>query len=232
VPGTTRTRRNANPYDAPVPDAVAALRHSPVADLIRSSRLIAILRRIEPQARLLELVASLADDGVRVFEITFDAPSAADDLVAVRGRLADIGRGDAIVGAGTVRTLEALEGAADAGGAFIVGPTLDPAVVDGALERGLPVIPGAYSPTEIAQAWDRGATFVKLFPASSLSPAHVRELRGPLPEIELIATGGIDAVSAAAFLGAGCVAIGVGSALVRADAAERQAIVAAARGST
>jgi 2-dehydro-3-deoxyphosphogluconate aldolase/(4S)-4-hydroxy-2-oxoglutarate aldolase len=215
-----------------VPDAVAALRHSPVADLIRSRRLIAILRRIEPQARLLELVASLADDGVRAFEVTFDAPSAVDDLVAVRDRLAEMGRGDAIVGAGTVRTIEALEGAAEAGATFIVGPTLDPAVVDGSLERGVPFIPGAYSPTEIAQAWERGATFVKLFPASSLSPAHVRELRGPFPDIELIATGGIDGASARAFLDAGCVAVGVGSALVRADAAERRAIVAAATGAT
>ena len=230
--GTTGTRRNRSPYDATVPDAAAALRHSPVADLIRSRRLIAILRRIEPQARLLELVASLAADGVHIFEVTFDAPSAADDLVAVRGRLAEIGRGDAIVGAGTVRTLEALDGAAGARAAFIVGPTLDLAVVDGALERGLPVIPGAYSPTEIAQAWERGATFVKLFPASSLSPAHVRELHGPLPEIELIATGGVDAASARGFLDAGCVAIGVGGALVRADAAERRAIVAAASGAT
>lgn len=210
-----------------MPDAVAALRHSPAADLIRSRRLIAILRRIEPQARLLELVASLADDGVRVFEVTFDAPSAADDLVAVRGRLADLGRDHAIVGAGTIRTPEALGQAADAGAGFVVGPTLDPAIVVDAVGRGLPVIPGAYSPTEIALAWDLGATFVKLFPASSLGPAHVRELRGPFPDIELIATGGIDAGSARAFLEAGCVAVGVGSALVAADTDHRRAIVAA-----
>jgi 2-dehydro-3-deoxyphosphogluconate aldolase/(4S)-4-hydroxy-2-oxoglutarate aldolase len=126
-----------------------------------------------------------------------------------------------------VRTLEALDQAADAGAGFIVGPTLDQAVVEGALRHGLPVIPGAYSPTEIAQAWDGGATFVKLFPASSLGPAHVRELRGPFPDIELIATGGVDAASASAFLDAGCVAVGVGSALVRAATGERRAIVAA-----
>ena len=221
-----------NPYDAPVPDTVAALRHSPVAELIRSRRLIAILRRIEPQARLLDLVASLADDGVRVFEVTFDAGSAADDLVAVRDRLAALGLGDAVVGAGTVRTLDALDQATDADAAFVVGPTLDRVIVDGALERSLPVIPGAYSPTEVAQAWERGATFVKLFPASSLGPSHVRELRGPLPDIELIETGGVDAASARAFLDAGCVAVGVGSALVRADAAEWRAIVATASGST
>jgi 2-dehydro-3-deoxyphosphogluconate aldolase/(4S)-4-hydroxy-2-oxoglutarate aldolase len=210
-----------------VPDAVAALRHSPVADLIRSRRLIAILRRIEPQSRLLELVASLADDGVRVFEVTFDAPNAADDLVAVRGRLADLGRDDTIVGAGTIRTPEALGQAADADAGFVVGPTLDPAIVEDAVGHGLPVIPGAYTPTEIALAWDLGATFVKLFPASSLGPAHVRELRGPFPDIELIATGGIDAGSARAFVEAGCVAVGVGSALVAADTDHRRAIVAA-----
>jgi 2-dehydro-3-deoxyphosphogluconate aldolase / (4S)-4-hydroxy-2-oxoglutarate aldolase len=209
-----------------VPDTVAALRHSPLAELIRSTRLIAILRRIEPRARLLELVASLADDGVRVFEVTFDAPNAADDLAAVRERLAAVA-GGAVVGAGTVRTLDALDRAVDAGAAFIVGPTLDATIVAGAVERGVPVVPGAYSPTEIAQAWDRGATFVKLFPASSLGPTHVRELRGPFPDIELIATGGIDAAATRAFLDAGCVAVGVGSALVRADAAERRAIVAA-----
>lgn len=211
-----------------MPDAVTALRRSPVADLIRSRRLIAILRRIEPQERLLELVSWLADDGVEVFEVTFDAPRAAEDLVAVRDRLAALGRRDAVVGAGTVRTLEGIDQAAQAGAAFIVGPTLDPAVVEGALARGLPVIPGAYSPTEIARAWDTGATFVKLFPASSLGPAHVRELRGPFPRIELIATGGVDAASTGAFLEAGCVAVGVGSALIRATTTQRRAIVAAA----
>jgi 2-dehydro-3-deoxyphosphogluconate aldolase/(4S)-4-hydroxy-2-oxoglutarate aldolase len=94
----------------------------------------------------------------------------------------------------------------------------------------VPVIPGAYSPTEIALAWRAGATFVKLFPASTLGPRHVRELRGPLPEIELIATGGVDATNARSFLTAGCVAVGVGGALVNGSHDERRAIIAAAGG--
>lgn len=212
----------------PDPDAVAALRHAPVADQIRSRRLIAVLRRIEPRDRLLELVAALADDGVRVFEITFDAPAASDDLVAMRERLATSGVDDAIVGAGTVLTLERLEDAVRSGAAFVVGPTLDVAIVERAVESGVPVIPGAYSPTEIALAWRAGATFVKVFPASSLGPSHVRELRGPLPDIELIATGGVDAANATSFLAAGCVAVGVGGALVNGSRDERRAIVAAA----
>ena len=210
----------------PEASAVAALRRSAVADLVRSTRLIAILRRIEPQARLVELVAGMAADGVRVFEVTFDAPTAASDLVASRERLAAERVSDAIVGAGTIRSIASLEAAVDAGAAFGVGPTLDIEIVERALGLGLPVIPGAYSPTEVDHAWRAGATFVKLFPASSTGRAHVRELRGPLPEIELIATGGVDATTAREFLEAGCVAVGMGGALVRAEAIERRAIVA------
>ena len=212
----------------PDPAAIEALRHSPVADLVRRCRLIAILRRVEPRERLLDLVASLAEDGVRLFEVTFDSPAAADGLVAVRDRLPDAGITDPLVGAGTITTLDRLEAAAQAGAAFIVAPTVDVEIVERAIELGLPVIPGAYSPTEIALAWRMGATFVKVFPASSVGPSHVRELRGPLPEIELIATGGVDAANARSFLAAGCVAIAAGGALVNGTPDERRAIVDAA----
>jgi 2-dehydro-3-deoxyphosphogluconate aldolase/(4S)-4-hydroxy-2-oxoglutarate aldolase len=212
----------------PDPTAVTALRHAPVADHIRSHRLIAVLRRIEPRERLLTLVTSLAEDGVRVFEITFDAPNAGDDLVAVRERLAGSGLGDAVVGAGTILTAGRLEEAVRCGAAFVVAPTLDVAIVERAVELGVPVIPGAYSPTEIALAWSAGATFVKVFPASSLGPSHIREVGGPLPDIELIATGGVDATNAASFLAAGCVAVGVGGALVKGSRDERRALLAAA----
>jgi 2-dehydro-3-deoxyphosphogluconate aldolase/(4S)-4-hydroxy-2-oxoglutarate aldolase len=211
----------------PDPRAVDALRDSPVAGLIRTARLIAILRQIEPQTRLLDLVDALVGDGVLVMEVTFDSPNAADDLVAARRRLDEGGRGDVAVGAGTIRTADDLRAAVDAGAAFAVSPTLDLALVEQSIALGLPIIPGAYSPTEIDLAWQGGATFVKIFPASSLGPAHVREMRGPFPDIEVIATGGVDASSAAAFLRAGCVAVGVGSALTSADPAARRALIAA-----
>jgi 2-dehydro-3-deoxyphosphogluconate aldolase / (4S)-4-hydroxy-2-oxoglutarate aldolase len=208
-------------------DRVVALRQSPVAERIRRHRLIAILRRVEPQDRLLDLVSEMADDGLRVLEVTFDGANAADDLVAVRDRLRSDGV-DAVVGAGTIVTPERLESAAASGAEFLVAPTVDPVIVESALGRGVPIIPGAYSPTEIARAWDIGATFVKVFPVSSLGPDHIRELRGPLRDIELIATGGVDATNMAAYLEAGCVAVGVGGALVRADRGGRRAIIAAA----
>jgi 2-dehydro-3-deoxyphosphogluconate aldolase/(4S)-4-hydroxy-2-oxoglutarate aldolase len=210
--------------------AAEALRRSPIADRIRSTRLVAVLRRIEPRAALLELVDGLAADGVRIFEVTFDGPTAADDLPAVRRALEARGCADAFVGAGTVRSIDDLERAVAVGAAFAVGPTLDTAVIERALAVGMPFVPGAFSPTEVERAWATGATFVKLFPASSLGPTYPRELRGPLPHIETIATGGIDASNARLFLDAGCVAVGVGGALTRATPAGRRALVAAVAG--
>jgi len=206
-------------------ERILALRRSAVAERIRRHRLIAILRRVEPQGLLLDLVAELAADGVRVLEVTFDGASAAEDLVAVKQRLHG---NDVMVGAGTIVSGERMDAALAAGAQFLVAPTLDLAIVAEAVDRGVPVIPGAYSPTEIALAWDSGATFVKVFPVSSLGPSHIRELRGPLRDIEMIATGGVDATNTAAYLEAGCVAVGVGGALVKADRAGRQAIITAA----
>ena len=164
---------------------------------------------------------------MRIFEITFDTPDAGDDLVAVRERLGALGVADALIGAGTILTIDRLEDAVRHGAAFVVGPTLDVAIIERAVELGVLVVPGAYSPTEIALAWRAGATFVKVFPASSLGPGHVRELRGPLPDVELIATGGVDATNARSFLAAGCIAVGVGGALVKGTRDDRQAIIAA-----
>jgi 2-dehydro-3-deoxyphosphogluconate aldolase / (4S)-4-hydroxy-2-oxoglutarate aldolase len=201
------------------------LRRGEVAQAIRRERLIVILRRIEPQAALLELVDELADAGARIFEVTFDAPSAADNVIALRERLGD----GALVGAGTLLTIEQLGGAITAGADFGVSPLHNFALVEAAVEAGLPFVPGAFTPTETRSAWSAGATFVKLFPASAVGPQFVRELRGPLPQIELIPTGGIDARNAVAYLAAGAAAVGIGGALVRAKKKERRALVAAVR---
>ncbi len=202
-------------------DRVSLLRSGPVAAAVREQRLIAVLRRIAPRERLLDLVGELVADGIRIFEITFDADDAAADLEAVRTQ-APTGT---VVGAGTIRADDQLRAAIDAGAAFGVSPVLDPEILDQALEAGLPFVPGAYTPSEADCAWRAGATFVKLFPGSSLGPAHVRELRGPLPEIETIVTGGVDATNALDFLAAGAVAIGIGSALGRMGSAERRDLV-------
>jgi 2-dehydro-3-deoxyphosphogluconate aldolase / (4S)-4-hydroxy-2-oxoglutarate aldolase len=205
---------------------VEALREGHVARTIRASRLIVVLRRVSPPAALLATVSELADAGARVFEITFDAPSAGPDLAAVRDRLAARTDGPYLVGAGTIRLAGQLEAARLAGADFAVAPALDPGLVAASVAAGLPFVPGAFTPTEIAAAWAAGATFVKLFPASGVGPAFVRELHGPMPEVPLIPTGGIDGSNAAAYLAAGAAAVGIGSAIVRADGPTRRAIVA------
>ena len=197
------------------------LRTGPVAELIRAQRLIAILRRVEPQDRLLGVIDELADAGVRVFEITFDSPTAAEDLAAVKRRL-DPG---CVVGAGTLLTRDQLERAVAAGADFGVTPVLHFDLLATAVRIGLPFMVGGLTPTEMLEAWSSGATFVKLFPASTAGPQMIREIHGPLPEIEIIPTGGVTPENARSFLDAGAVAVGLGSALVRATRAERQALI-------
>jgi 2-dehydro-3-deoxyphosphogluconate aldolase/(4S)-4-hydroxy-2-oxoglutarate aldolase len=207
-----------------VPVDVTNLRTGLTADAVRRERLIVVLRRIEPRSRLIDLASELADAGVHLFEVTLDGDDAADDLVAVREQVVDRG---GVVGAGTVRTAAHLDSAIAADAAFGVSPVFDPVIVEAALRAGLPFVPGASTPTEADAAWRAGATFVKLFPASSLGPSFVRELRGPLPEIETIATGGVEISNATAFLEAGAVAVGVGSAIVRATPAQRRDLIGA-----
>jgi 2-dehydro-3-deoxyphosphogluconate aldolase / (4S)-4-hydroxy-2-oxoglutarate aldolase len=201
-----------------------------VADAIREAGLVIVLRRVAPRQRLLDLVDELAEAGGRIFEITLDGEDAPADVTAARNLLAERHDGACLVGAGTVRTVGEVASAIDAGASFGVGPVFDPPILAAAIEAGLPFVPGAYTPTEADAAWRAGATFVKLFPGSSLGPRHVRELRGPLPEIELIVTGGVDAANAIGFLEAGAVAVGIGSAIVRATPDERRSLIVAING--
>jgi 2-dehydro-3-deoxyphosphogluconate aldolase/(4S)-4-hydroxy-2-oxoglutarate aldolase len=203
----------------------ADLRQGPIADAIRRHRLIAILRRVEPQDALVALVDELADAGVRVIGITFDAPSAAADVAALRQRLDARADGPYVLGAGTILTGDQLAAALEAGADFGVSPILDLALLRTAIEGGFPFLSGGMTATELSTAWSAGATLVKLFPASAVGPQFIRELRGPLPEIQVIPTGGVDADNAQSFLEAGAVAVGLGGALVRATPQARRFMV-------
>ena len=196
------------------------MRRSSAAHAIRRHRVVAVLRRVEPREALVSLVDELLQSGVRAFEITLDTPAGADDLRAVRAHL-DAEGTDVVLGAGTVTSPERLEAAIASGASFGVSPLFDAALVGRAVAAGMPFVPGAMTPTEVVAAWDAGATFVKLFPASAVGPAFIRELRGPLPHVELIPTGGVDASNAAAFLDAGAVAVGIGGAITRATPDDR-----------
>src|SRR5438067_8422367 len=185
---------------------------------IRAERLVAILRRVPDVDRRVEgFVAA----GIGVVEITLDAP---DALAAIERTRA---RGDISVLAGTVRRPDQVGAAAAAGAEAVVSPGFSQAVVARARELGLPAIPGALTPTEIEAAWAAGAALVKLFPARLGGPGYVRDVLAPLADVPLLVTGGVDASNARAFLDAGAVAVGVGSALN--DPAEARLVVAAVR---
>ena len=190
---------------------------------IRTERLVVLLRKVPDAERLVE---TLAHAGVGVVEVTLDSPAAAVVIARLRRR------GDVTVLAGTVLTTDDVERAVAAGAEACVGPTVVPEVVERCLELGVPAIPGAFTPTEIAAALSAGAALVKLFPAAVLGPGYVRDLLGPLGDVPLLATGGVDAGNAAAFIEAGAVAVAAGSAVTGADDPLEAArgLVAAVRG--
>lgn len=185
---------------------------------ILRERLVAVVRRVpDVDAR----IDALAAAGVGVVEITLDDPAALGAIERARSR------GDVSVIAGTVRRAEQVDLAVAAGAEAVVGPAFDRGVVERATELGVPAIPGALTPTEVEAAWAAGAALVKLFPAGLGGPRYVRDLLAPLGDVPLLVTGGVDAGNAAAFLAAGAVAVGVGSALD--DPAEALRLVAALR---
>lgn len=151
---------------------------------------------------------ALVGGGIRAFEVTLNSPSALDVIAALSARFAP---GELLIGAGTVLDLDQAQDAVEAGARFLVMPHSDLAIVDWAVRRDVPAFPGAFTPTEILAAWRAGASAVKLFPASAVGPQFVREMRGPLPQIPLIPTGGMTVENAAAYIGAGAVAVGMGS---------------------
>ena len=195
---------------------------APVIQRIRDERLVAILRRVPDPDGMVEV---LARAGIGVIEITLDA----DDALGTIGRLRR--RGDVSVIAGTVRAPAQVESAVEAGAEACVSPGLVPAVVERCGALGVPAIPGALTPTEVEHAWSLGAALVKLFPGSAVGPGYLRELLAPLADVPLVVTGGIDESNARAFLEAGAVAVGVGSALTAAADVEAEArqLVAAVR---
>jgi 2-dehydro-3-deoxyphosphogluconate aldolase/(4S)-4-hydroxy-2-oxoglutarate aldolase len=165
----------------------------------------------------LDAVEALLAGGLCVFEITLTVPGALGVIETLVQRLGD----RAIVGAGTVLSAESALSATAAGAAFVVSPGLDLKTVELMRARGVAVFPGALTPTEIITAWNAGADMVKIFPCSALGGAkYITQLRGPLPDIKLMPTGGVSLTTAADFLRAGATAVGLGTDLVDIAAVE------------
>jgi 2-dehydro-3-deoxyphosphogluconate aldolase/(4S)-4-hydroxy-2-oxoglutarate aldolase len=160
--------------------------------------------------KLADVASALADGGVTVVEITFSVPNALEVISQVRRRLGE----RVLLGAGTVLDPETARAAILAGAEFIVAPTLNFDVIKMCHRYDRAVLPGAFTPTEILAAWEAGADIVKVFPAEVVRPAFFKALRGPLPQVRVMPTGGVDLNSAAEFLKAGACCLGIGSQLV------------------
>ncbi|MEW9517894.1 bifunctional 4-hydroxy-2-oxoglutarate aldolase/2-dehydro-3-deoxy-phosphogluconate aldolase [Streptomyces tubercidicus] len=181
--------------------------------LLRTGRVMAIVRGRDADASLRTVLALVAE-GIKIVEVSLTSHRAFDVLAQAR---AELGSGAAL-GAGTVLTTDDTRRAVEAGASFIVTPGLGKGL-DEACRLELPVLAGALTPTEVAAAVSRGASAVKLFPASLGGVDYLRALRSPFPQVPLVPVGGVDANSARDFLEAGALAVGVGAPLVG-DAAD------------
>jgi 2-dehydro-3-deoxyphosphogluconate aldolase/(4S)-4-hydroxy-2-oxoglutarate aldolase len=177
-------------------------------DLFHDLPVVGILRGFGEEA-VERLIEAALRGGLRNIEVTMNSEGAAG-LIRLARRLA----GDAAnVGAGTVLGLEDLRAALEAGAEFIVTPVVAPAVIQACRGEGVPVIPGAFTPTEIHRAWELGADLVKVFPADRLGPEYLRSVKAPLPDVKLLPTGGVTVETLGAFKKAGADGFGVGSPL-------------------
>ncbi|HOB73893.1 MAG TPA: bifunctional 4-hydroxy-2-oxoglutarate aldolase/2-dehydro-3-deoxy-phosphogluconate aldolase [Phycisphaerae bacterium] len=184
---------------------------------IESTGVVAIIRAAG-SSELVDVVTALRDGGLTCIEVTMTTPNALDVIHKARETLGD----SAAIGVGTVLDAETARAAILAGAQFVVAPILDLPTIEMCRRYSVPVMPGAMTPTEIVRAWQAGADFVKVFPSTAAGPGLIRDLRGPLPQIKMIPTGGINLNNAAEFIKAGAAALGVGSALVTKEAVKNK----------
>ena len=166
--------------------------------------------RLDAPDRCVPAMDALIKGGLEVFEVTMTTPGALALVSDARRKYGD----NALIGVGTVVDAEGAEKGADAGAQFVVSPSLDKGVIEVCAARGLVSCPGTFTATEIVQAWKWGADLVKVFPISQVGPDYVRAIRGPLPQVRLVPTGGVDASNLGEYLQAGAFAVGVGGGLV------------------
>jgi 2-dehydro-3-deoxyphosphogluconate aldolase / (4S)-4-hydroxy-2-oxoglutarate aldolase len=178
---------------------------------LRETGIVAVIRTDNPSA-LVDVAKALRDGGVKFIEITMTVPKALSIIEDAVERLAG---GDVYIGAGTVLDAETARAAINAGAAFVVGPAFDQGMVDVCKLHSTIVMAGGLTPTEIVTAWKGGADVVKVFPAQNVGGAdYIKAIKEPLPQIELIPTKGVDFETAAGFIKAGSLAVGVGGALL------------------
>lgn len=179
-------------------------------DVLRSDRVLSVVRA-ETIPDPADLCHAIAAGGIRTVELTFTTPGVLDHLRSCADSVSGAG---ITLGVGTVLTADQARAAIDAGARFLVTPGLRPEVAEVATTRSVPVFLGALTPTEVAQAVDLGSAAVKIFPAGSMGPKYLSDLRGPYPDVELLPSGGINEGNARSYLEAGALAVCAGTGVV------------------
>jgi len=199
-----------------------------ICDRILEIGIVPVVRAASSREAMVA-VEAVSEGGIPIVEVTMTVPGAVD----VIRELAKNNSSELLIGAGTVLDVEAARRCRDAGAQFLVSPGLDLETVAFAVRERLPIMAGALTPTEIIAAWKAGSDFVKVFPCGQVGGAkYIKALRGPLPQIPMVPTGGVNLNTAAEFIQAGSAALGVGGELVQAEAlraGKREVIVENAR---
>jgi 2-dehydro-3-deoxyphosphogluconate aldolase/(4S)-4-hydroxy-2-oxoglutarate aldolase len=181
-----------------------------VINKIREIGVIPVVRATSADEAM-RAIDAIREGGISVLEITMTVPNAFSLIELVTTRFGS----DALVGAGTVLDAETAKSCIASGAQFVVSPALNLDTIAYCREQDVAVMPGALTPTEVVQAWNAGADFVKVFPAGAVGgPTYLKSLKAPLPQIELVPTGGVSLKTAADFIKAGAAALGVGADLV------------------
>jgi len=188
-----------------------------VVERIREIGIVPVVRATTA-AEAFEAVEAIRAGGIPILEITLTVPGAVQIIAELSRKIGDA----ALIGAGTVLDAESARSCIDAGARFIVSPSLDIPTIDLCRRLDIPVFAGALTPTEIVTAWKAGADAVKIFPANAVGGAtYLKSIKAPLPQIQLLPTGGVSLSNAAEFIKAGAFALGVGADLVDLGAIKR-----------
>lgn len=174
-----------------------------------AGQVIAVLRTTHA-SECLPVIDSLVAGGVRFIELTLTTEGVFDHLTKIKEAFGDI----AEIGIGTVTTTEQAQHSLDVGAQFLVTPVMNLDIVRAAVSRGIPIVPGGLTPTELHAGWDAGAAAVKVFPASTVGPGYIGQLHGPFPQMQIIPSGGVSIQDAPRWITAGALAVSLGGPLV------------------
>ncbi len=184
-----------------------------VLDIIAKSKIVAIVR-LDDLSAAGDITEALIAGGIRAIEFTLTNEAAAPTIAEIVNLVDD----SVAIGAGSVINADQVRAVAEAGAQFVVSPVCNREVIDACRALDLPTMPGAFTPSEIQQAWEWGADVVKVFPANHLGKRYIKDVMAPLPHLRLMPTGGVNADNLREFLDFGAFALGVGSALINQEA--------------